>query len=527
MEHKRQKVLVIGLDGATFDIIDLLIERGKLPQLSSLIKRGTRASLKSTIMPNSFPAWVSCITGVNPGKHGIFWPLIRRDKNAYPLKLVNSHDIQAKAVWEILENQDNKVCVINLPPLYPPTKINGILVCGSLTPGEDHDFTYPQEFKDELLKLIPDYKCEIDYAHLSLEKLAARIMQSIENREKLLLYLLENKAWDLFFAVFTETDLAQHKFWAGIDRRHAEHPRFKENFGTFIFQVYERLDETLGKIMKTIPQDAIVFVISDHGFGPLYQSFSLSRWLTENRYLVFPENLLKRNARKILEKAHMMKKAQRIKDYFARLQLSIKDRSSVRHLREKDALSGKKVTERIDWQQTKAYPTSDFGIRINLQGREPQGIVKRGREEEEIKKEMKRELSRLKYSNGEPVFESILTKEEAFSGPFVDKAPDIIVPINHSRAPSVPEKWSYSLTHPTLNGAHSPFGIFIANGEGIKKRFMMMDTKIIDITPTLLYVFGVPLTKDMDGKVLLDIFEPEFIRTRKTTKEGYSKENKI
>ena len=128
MKGPVEKVLVIGLDGATFSVIDPMIEQGRLPHLASLIKGGTRTPLKSTTMPNSYPAWASATTGVNPGKHSIFWSLIRKDNNSYPLQLMNSNDIQAKTLWHTLGDHGKKVVVVNVPTEYPPT-------CGEWIPG--------------------------------------------------------------------------------------------------------------------------------------------------------------------------------------------------------------------------------------------------------------------------------------------------------------------------------------------------------------------------------------------------------
>jgi len=208
MKRTVEKVLVIGLDGATFSVIDTLIKQGRLPHLAALIERGARMPLKSTIMPNSYPAWVSATTGVNPGKHSIFWSLIRKENNAYPLQLMNSNDIKARTLWHILGDYGKRVVVVNVPTEYPPRELNGVLVCGALTPGPESDYTYPKELKDEILEVVPDYKNEIEIGHVTLTELSLEIMPSIQNREQLLLYLMKEKPWDLFFTVFTDTDLA-------------------------------------------------------------------------------------------------------------------------------------------------------------------------------------------------------------------------------------------------------------------------------------------------------------------------------
>jgi predicted AlkP superfamily phosphohydrolase/phosphomutase len=509
MDRANRRVLIIGLDGATFDIIDRLVEGHRLPNLASLMRDGSRAVLKSSVMPNSFPAWTSITTGVNPGKHGIFWSLVREDDPASGYRLMNSSDICAKRIWEILGEHGHPVGLFNLPTEYPPAPVNGFLVSGALAPGISGEFTYPPELKEEILELAPDFQCELEYALTRLGLLAQHLMNSIQNRERLILHLMKEKPWDFFFAVFTETDIAQHKYWAGIDPRHPDHARLRSKFGSFVFDVYERLDGALGKILEQVSPETAVFILSDHGFGPFYQAFSLPRWLMDEGYLVVKDKLRYPPARHLRDRVKAFKKARLWKANIMSTISRLKKKSGVRYLREAEAAKSKDLFRRIDWAQTRAFFTPDYGIRLSVKGREPSGTVLPGEEEARLKKEIQRKLKELRYSNGRAVFEAVLTREEAYSGPCTHRAPDLIVPINHALAPAKPETWPYTLTHPTLNGTHTPDGLFIAKGRGIRKSYRSRDIQVVDITPTILAYLDAPLTKDMDGIVALDIFEQD------------------
>jgi predicted AlkP superfamily phosphohydrolase/phosphomutase len=440
---------------------------------------------------------------------------------------MSSTDIRAKTVWHLLGDQGHKVCVVNVPTEYPPRPVNGSLVCGALTPDTSVDFTYPVELRNEILEAVPDYRCEIDYVHLSLASLSKQITRSIKNRERLIRHLMATKKWDLFFAVFTETDLAQHKFWAGIDPHHPHHRRLARDFGGFVYEIYEMLDGALGRILGDIPENTIVFIVSDHGFGPFYQSFSVAQWLVDHGLLVRSSSWHRRSVKWVMDKTRVTGQVARFREQVDNLRCTVKGRRDVRALRERAAIDSARIVDDVDWRRTKAYFTPDYGIRLNLRGREAEGIVNPGSEQQALMESIMEGLRGLHYSNGCPVFEAVLPCEEAYHGPFSDRAPDIVLPINYSGAPPLPEPWEYTLTHPTLQGTHTPFGIFIAHGPGIKRSQTVENMKIVDVAPTILYVFRESLTIDMDGSVLLDLFEPSFTVGRKIKRQGVSAEKLV
>jgi len=322
--------------------------------------------------------------------------------------------------------------------------------------------------------------------------------------------------------VFTETDIVQHRYWAGIDARHPKHERFKSKYGQFVYDIYRRLDTAIGRILEQISEDTAVFVVSDHGFGPFYQSFSLPRWLVDEGYLVLKDRALLSRLRNRLGRSSFGQKAGLWKAAISAHISRLKNKTSVRSVRESEATKSRRTFQKIDWGRTRAYFTQDYGIRLNVKGREPYGTVPPGEDELLLKKEIQQKLGRLKFSNGRDVFEAVLTKEEAFSGPFLGRASDLVVPLNHSQAPPRPESWPYRLTHPTLYGTHTPHGIFIVRGLGIKKNYRPEEISLVDIAPTVLYYLDAPLTEDMDGKILLDIFEPNFLENRRIVKRGSS-----
>src|SRR5262245_44688458 len=150
------KTVIIGLDGATFDVINPLASAGRLPVLSRLMREGASAPLRSTILPNSFPGWASCTTGTSEGMHGVFSPFIK-NPSSYGVRAMSGRDIMTRHIWDIVSEQGGRSIVLNVPTAYPPEPLNGLMVTGMLTPSLESDFTYPASLKAELLRAIPDY----------------------------------------------------------------------------------------------------------------------------------------------------------------------------------------------------------------------------------------------------------------------------------------------------------------------------------------------------------------------------------
>jgi predicted AlkP superfamily phosphohydrolase/phosphomutase len=259
------KTVIIGLDGATFDIIKPLASAGRLPVLSRLINEGASAPLRSTILPNSFPGWASCTTGTSEGMHGVFSPFIKNPGH-YTVRAMSGRDIMTRPVWDILTAHGGRSIVLNVPTTYPPEPINGLMVTGMLTPGLGSEFTFPASLKSELLAELPDYIIEPERIPDKHAR-ANEFRRSIEMREAALRSLLGRGEWDFLMVVFSVLDRAQHDYWADMDPAHPRHdPKTPREFREFIHEIYERLDAAVGRLLEQLPAESRVFVVSDHGF---------------------------------------------------------------------------------------------------------------------------------------------------------------------------------------------------------------------------------------------------------------------
>lgn len=525
-----RRVFILGLDGATFDIIKPLIEKGELPTFKKIIEDGVHGTLWSTIPTVSAPAWTSFATGKNCGKHGIigFTKLDRR--NGYSIRYVTGNDNKSLTFWDILSRKNKSVVVINVPMTYPPKKVNGILISGCDAPGTNTNFTFPASFKEEIFKISSDYKINLVLGgHLrddmGRHKAIEMIFRSIEARQKVVLHLIDNVKWDLFVVKFNNPDNVQHHFWKYMDTTHPDYdPACDEKFKQVIFSVYRRLDNLLASIIDKLDDNTTLIVMSDHGGGKLLRkSICLNEWLmtlgllskkgrngsfsiSDNLY-IFMEKVVA-----FLLKNLSLKTKTRIKKYLP---------GAISRTTSYFKLSG------IDWNKTKAFVGEVESVRINLKGKYPHGQVNGEKEYEELRETIIREITHLKDpETGEQLIEKAFKREELYSGPYVEEFPDIIL---------VPKDNKYEISWKFFreknvkpigdsfvvrqdnwrgeSGMHRPNGIFIMRGKDTKRGTEINNANIVDLFPTIMYQMSLPIPDDADGKVLTDAFKSEFLKT--------------
>jgi predicted AlkP superfamily phosphohydrolase/phosphomutase len=495
MYKNKKRILVIGLDGATFDLISPWLHEGRLLNIEKLIKKGVCGILWSVIPPLSSPAWVSFMTGKNPGKHGIFdffvYPEDSYFEEGNP-HLVTSHHISGKTLWEILSEKGKKVGVINVPITYPPKKVNGFLISGFLTPLSAKVFTYPKVLGEE----IKGYKIELnqlrkfstlgkkfpieEYKKMKSLSVLKEQYEVTEKRVATTLKLMEKWDTDFLMVVFRGTDTLQHLFWNEKD---------------ILLKYYKKIDEIIGTLLKQAGEEANVFIMSDHGFGPAPQKvFFINAWLNELGFLKMNEKLKSRIFMNIYKKSARIAS----KLIGATRLFIILSRSAY-----KKAMN--KFRDYIDWNETTAY-AEDKGIKgikiTNFKGKE---------EYEAIRENIINRLKELKDpETGDKIIKDAYKKEDIYTGPFLEKISDIVILPN----PNYMVSYAFSDTivkpfEPIISASHFSQlnGIFLAHGPGIKRGTKIQSTKIYDIAPTILHIFGIPIPKDMDGRVLKEIFE--------------------
>src|SRR6185503_1218983 len=259
-------LVVVGLDGATLDLIAPWAADGTLPHLATLCARGAWGRLRSTIPPATFPAWTSLVTGVNPGRHGVL-DFTERVPGTYRVRFVNGKRRRAAALWSRYTAAGLRTAVLTVPGTYPPEPVNGIMVSGwdsPLTTGIDGSFVFPRPFYDEVRRTVgrvpfADFQ-EMDTGPGWHEQALASLLDGIERRTRLVRHCLRRERWDLLMVVFGESDTVAHHFWRFHDPhspRHAASP-----FADAIRRVYRALDDALGSIIAELPAEATLAVVS-------------------------------------------------------------------------------------------------------------------------------------------------------------------------------------------------------------------------------------------------------------------------
>lgn len=515
----QDKVCVIGLDGATLSLVGPWAQAGELPVLRGLMEEGVTGILRSTIPPITPAAWTSFATGKNPGKHGVFDHIYRRE-GSYEVEPVSSRLCAAKTLWRLISEGGKKVGVINVPLTYPPQEVNGFLVTGMFTPSDRVEFTYPPSLAGELKREVGGYMVGGTRPKEDYQRFLDQLYVRQKNRMETALYLMRRYDCDFFMVVFNGTDLVQHKFWKFMDEKHPQHdPRGAERYRQAILEFYRQADKDLGRIIEALGEEVALVIMSDHGAGAASRYFVVNNWLLREGFLQLKDGLLTRL------KYHLFRGGYTplsILNALSRLGFGIATRTFA--MGNKPGLLRKAFLSwlDIDWSETMAYALGHlYGqIYLNVEGREPQGKVRPGREYEELREEAIRSLAAAtEDDSGEKIVGDIYRKEEIYSGPYIDRAPDILFALRDRRSMALAEQQfsSHLLFDPAIrvSASHRMGGLLMMRGPGVRKGAELEGTRIIDLAPTILYILGLDIPSDMDGRVLEEAFEESFLTRRR------------
>lgn len=492
------RVLLIGLDGATFDVLNPLMNAGRMPNLKSIIEDGVHGPLESTRPPITPAAWTTFMTGKGPGRHGII-DFVRYDPKANRLEFNNNHRIAQQTIWKILSDKNYRVGSINVPMTFPPEEVNGFMISGFDTP-PGQPFTHPRELQAELLQRYPDYTHEKKWERTAtggldlFKKNLDYICQSFDRGYELARFCGDKYGWDVMMVLFKLVDNLQHKAWKHLDpRTRGMDPQRAE----MTDNCFARLDVVLGKLRELADEhDATILIMSDHGHGSLDGKAQPNLLLREWGYL---------GMRSAVSRAKARGSA-----WLRRLSRS-KNGSLA------SAMNNLEHDLAFDWTRTRAcvLHAGIYGfLYINLKGRQPHGIVDPA-DYENLRDEIRSRLlsATCKDRDGRTmqIFPDVFITEELYDCDRHEHEwmPDLLLaPANGLAVVKKirgydPVRW---IPLQRLEGTHRLDGVFAACGPRIASG-RHIRAHIADIAPTLLAGLGQRVPKDMEGRVLTELFD--------------------
>jgi predicted AlkP superfamily phosphohydrolase/phosphomutase len=498
------KAVTVGLDGATFGLLDPLIAAGVMPNLEQILARGVRARLMSTIPPVTAPAWTTFTTGVNPGRHGVFDFRQRLDGK---LRWVTSHSVRAPRIWDWINVAGHSAGAINMPLTYPPTPVREYMLSGFLTPSNSREYTYPPGLGEQLERAIGEYIIYEPIPPMGLrekEDIAAylhRIQRMVHQRARALYWFMSNHPTDLLVIVFQVLDTLQHVFWKYLDPRE---PAFNSELATAVrpalLDCYRQVDDILGQVQRRLDDNTYFILGSDHGFGPLSHQFLVNEWLAQQGLLRYSRGKLvaEKVIRRVRNHLRLGKAGAPLLEQTTRF---VPDHKSA-----------------IDWARTQAFSGEihQQAIYVNLRGREPMGIVEPGEKYEAVRDEVIAQASKLRDpTTGQRIHCQVHRREELYHGPFVEDAPDLAIvadDYNYQATTLFSLRGRYLQDQHLPLGAHRRDGILVISGPGVRPGDQVAPVSIADVTPTVLYLMGLAVPEGLDGNVIVEALDPGYLQ---------------
>jgi predicted AlkP superfamily phosphohydrolase/phosphomutase len=516
------RLLVLGLDGATFDVLLPMVEKGELPSIKKLMDGGAWGRMRTVIPPGTGPAWSSIVTGLDPSNHGIF-DIIVRAKDSYNLAFLNGASLRAAAVWDIVGKFGGKVVVLNVPMTYPPRQVNGYLVTGLLTPLGSGQYTFPPELASEIKSKAPSYRIvpQKVYSAGRAGDFLEELREVLESKRVVLKDLLGRTDWKFAMEVFSETDFLQHALWHVMDEKHPRHdPEEAARFLDEVRDIYRRLDSIIGEVVETLGENDSVMLVSDHGAGPLHRFVHANNYLIQQgamkikggvasrlKFMLFKAGLTPMNVYRLVSRLRL-----------GRVKMGLRWTSGGYDLLRRFFFSFSDV----DWEHTKAYALSGGvygGLFVNLKGREPRGSVE-PEDYEKVRGDLADLLRELRDPRTDrPLISEVIKREDIYSGRFVGEAPDLYF-LPYVPTVGVFGDFEFSSSKlieevsDAISAQHRMEGIFVASGPALRKGHEVSVMSVLDLAPLMLYLMNLPIPEGVDGKLMKDVLDEAGLKGR-------------
>ena len=516
------KVFLLGLDGATWDLLSPLIAEGRLPNLARLMRQGVSGTLHSVFPPLSPVAWTGVMTGKNSGKHGIF-EFLEYAHDPLKGRVNSSRAIKTELVWEIAGKHGLKTVAGGVPMSYPPRSAPGFYLGDFLSPANAPDFASDPAILAELEQAIGPYRPWNTSTHDGGREALAltELREFLEHHLNAVKFLMKRCEWDLFMFDLMATDRIQHELWHVWDRSHSARLGREQALDALIpacHDFWSAVDRGVGEIEAALPPDSALILMSDHGFGPIEHYVNFNVWLLDRGDITLEDSFYVKQKRWCYERGITPEWF-----YNKMVKLGLADQRVSRFRGKQDnwmdrlGESAFLSRRHIDWSKTRAYAQGNFGqIFVNLKGRQPFGCVK-PEDARSVREDLKAALEAIPHpETGAPLVSKVYQAEELYHGPHAHLAPDLTVVLNDWRYRTIGlhDFTTNKLISPAFGptGDHRMEGIFIASGPAFQAgSTLSADADLLDIAPTLLHILGVPVPTDMDGRVLTEVLAPALL----------------
>ncbi len=444
------QVFILGLDGTPYSMMQDLFARGILKNLAEITKKGTIHKMSTTIPDVSSVAWTTFMTGVNPGRHGIFG-FTDIKPGTYANFFPNFTKVQSPCLWNLIDKEDKKSIIVNMPSTYPAQEINGTLIAGFVAIDLEKA-TYPKDLVPWLKKI--DYQLDVN-ASLAQEEdkepFFKALNSSLEKREETFRKLMKEESWDLFAAIVTGTDRLHHFFWDAYEDENSP-------YHTAFLDYYRKIDAMAGRLYEDLKGKASFLAMSDHGFGPLKRDVYINRWLEEQGYLSFSGE-------------------------------------------KRDSISD------IDPEKTRAFCMDPGRIYINVKRRFPAGSVLPGKAYENLREELSQALREITFSSDgqepEKVIQQVFRKEELYQGPFLSSAPDLVCLANRgNNLKGATARTEVFDSKGVFTGMHTQDDAFFLSDQ---QAVTTENVHILDVSKTVLSLLKSKSADDIEGRPLLSV----------------------
>jgi predicted AlkP superfamily phosphohydrolase/phosphomutase len=493
------RLLIIGLDAGTFDLLDPLVESGDMPNLGAIFEAGARTELLSTFPPTTSPAWPALVTGLGPGKLGFFGLLNRRPGSQYDFTVARN-TFDARALWSLAGHGGVAAVACGVPATFPPAESpNATIVTGMLTPN-GHPRTVPASLEADLARegLVIDWE--------ELRDLAGSVALP-DDEARLALHLLDTVDWRVFMTVFRSSD--------GIFHTHPAEPDAHR-------EMFRRIDAAVGSMRARLDDQDTVMLVSDHGMTRLAEVVHVNS-------LFWREGLLARRPvettveDRALGLAERLKRSPLLENPIVKNALTRRVAEALRQRRASRTLDFGREGRRqprlsealIDWSATACFFVDlgyGSGVYLNLRGREPFGTI----DPADYEAERTRVAALLEAQEGLVV----RRREDVYTGPFVERAPDLLVTTTREelglsgRLLDTPVRTRVDVPY----FHHTRRGIWVVAGPDVVSGHHDRAAEIVDVCPTALHLLGLAVPDDLDGHVRQDLFAGgpalEPVRTR-------------